>query len=1695
MRKSLDVVNLMCKFLLAVTAILTFAGVDGYGATCPPGTFPAVTPLPIGTGPQAALTFFYDSPILDANALQKFATPLPNPLDPGFIFTPAGTQGGENWYAVSMRQITQSAGLIYNNAASASNGCTASPARFWVYGDARDNGIGGVAPTAGHSYPGPTFEVNANQPVRVTWTNELPPAHIVSLDPTLDCGPTAPNCWPYNRTVVHLHGSHVADDSDGHPDAWFSAGFASTGHTWAPNTRYGPIGTYRYDNSQEGSTLWYHDHAMGQTRINAYAGLAGFYIIRDANEQALQAPVAGPAPAPAVLPRYPYEVPIVIQDRVFDTNGQLMMPDKPLQDLKAKLVNVPCDSAAGAVAPYACGANPPGTLLPNTTECDPVTIGTAFSCPAVKFRTDPVRPGALVPDPAGTLTAPTITPEFFGNVILVNGQAWPKLDVEPRVYRIRMLNGSDSRSYILRLMLKNLASGAVTAPPAGLDLWQIGTEQGLLNAPVKPMANDPTVPAPPAIPPFPQTNAIVITPGERVDMLIDFKRVPSGSAVLLQNIGPDRPYNGDYPPTSQGALANRQAASTAVPEIMVFNVTVPFNPAVPDTLDPSLIGAAGQRGLRPAPIAPLTDTVGATPKKLYLAERSGAYGRPQMTINGIDFMQAISELTKLNDTETWEFYNLTPDAHPMHLHLVAFQVIDRQGLIDPLTGLPYLPPKGRLAINTPVAPATVVLDPAGPTSPAPNEVNAWKDTIYVPPGMVTRVRAKFDIPGLYVYHCHILTHEENSMMRPYVVTTPATQVSLASSVAGNSQPVGTANPVTFTASGLTGILSYPESNGFEYSFTLKSPANIVSPLDNLTMMVPGSTAGYSPVRTATWTPPQVPGPYVVTVNAKAIGAAAVAPNIVTTSINFVIVPPAAPAVSGATSTTAAGSFNAGKLINITLAFSQAISSTGLTIGLNSGGSVATGPLNNVSGYNGTYTVAAGENATALDVVSITGTITDSALNSAVNPVVPAGFNISGSKTIRVDTIAPSLSVATPAAGALVNATPLTVSGTVGDLNGIQGITVNGTAATPGIGGVFSATAPLAAGVNTITIMATDMAGNSTNVVRDVTFDAVVPVTAASPVPGSYTGPITVTLTAGKAGATIRYSTDGTTPTGTSPVYTGPFVLDAMTATTFTVRFFAVDAAGNTEAVNSAVYTIHVSDLTNASVTINNGAQFTNTQVVTLALTATDPLGVTQMQVACDGVTFGAAEPFVATRPCTLAAGDGLKSVAVKYIDSVNTVYNPVIAQITLDTALPVTMATPGPGTYGGSVSVTLAVSEVATIHYTTNGMAPTTASVKYTGPILMSSATTAPISLKFFAVDQAGNAEAVQALTYTIHVPDLTQAAVSINSGALFTNTPNVILALSASDPLGVPQMQVACDGVIFGASEPFAVSRGCTVPTGDGLKTVAVKFIDGLGTIYPPIPGQITLDNTAPVASATPVAGTYNSTLTLQLAANETAKIYYTIDGTMPSAIAANLYAGPVTLVSSTTGYTVSYFAVDQAGNSSAPKSAVYTVQSASLVGSILINGGSAYTTGTTVNLTLSAIDPAGVTQMQFSNDGVNFTPLEAYAVSKTWNLDPGVGVKAVYVRYRNLTGAEYTSFASIIYETAVVSASNGDLNGDNTVDIRDALRALQISIGMMTPTVSEQVRGDVAPLLNGISKPDGVIDIADALMILRRALGMVTW
>jgi len=431
----------------------------------------------------------------------------------------------------------------------------------------------------------------------------------------------------------------------------------------------------------------------------------------------------------------------------------------------------------------------------------------------------------------------------------------------------------------------------------------------------------------------------------------------------------------------------------------------------------------------------------------------------------------------------------------------------------------------------------------------------------------------------------------------------------------------------------------------------------------------------------------------------------------------------------------------------------------------------------------------------------------------------------------------------------------------------------------------------------------------------------------------------------------------------------------------------------------------------------------------------------------------------------------------------------------------ITTASPNPGIYNGSVSVVLASSETETkIYYTTDGSPVSTASPVYSAPIILKPSATTTYNVQFFSVDSLGNIEEVKSSAYTIHVNDLI-ASMMINAGVQQTSTPDVTLTLVANSSAGVSFMQFSNDGVKFSAPEKFASSKSWTLSSGDGLKTVHVKFTDGLGTVFAPVSATITLntalpgtaDTTAPTTTVSPVPGTYSGKVTVTLMANEAASIHYTTNGTTPTA-SSPAYSGSFELAASaTTAFNVQFFAIDSAGNSEQVKSAVFTVHVSDLTGSVSINNGEPYAASTEVTLKLSAQDPAGVTRMQFSNDGNNYSPLEPYATSKTWTLNGGDGVKTVFVRFEDGTGTLYTFSASTMLSTTGVA--NGDMNGDKTVDLRDALRAMQIAIGLSSPTMDEMIRGDVAPLVNGKPKPDGKIDVADAMIMLQRSLGLVTW
>ncbi len=490
----------------------------------------------------------------DPSRLERFVDPLPVPP----IATPAGRRprpdgqpGSVLFYRGAMRQFTAK---VHRDL---------PPTRMWGY-----NGCS----------PGPTFEARCGEPLLIEWRNDLPPEHLFAIDHNLH---GAEASKPDVRTVVHLHGGRTPPQFDGHPEAWFTPGHSSA---------------YFYPNQQDAATLFYHDHAMGITRLNAMAGLVGLYLLRDEAERALP------------LPTGRYEVPLVLYDRSFTADGQLQYPH------------------------------------------------------------------------------PWVS-EFIGNSILVNGRIAPFLNVEPRRYRFRVLNASNSGFYFLSLTKEN-------EPAQGQPFWQIGSDQGLLSAPVS-------------------LDHLFLAPAERADLIVDFAPY-AGRNLLLR---------------SQAALAM---------QFRVSAVKVKDTSLLPSTL---------------RPIERLKEETASQTRELFLADHQDRLGQShKMLLNGQHWSRTVTERPLLDSTEIWSLINLTDDTHPIHLHLVRFQILDRR----PFDIQVYQLTK-RVVWTGP------------PIPPDPNEMG-WKDTIRAAPALVTRIIVKFEgYRGRYVWHCHVLEHEDNEMMRPYDV--------------------------------------------------------------------------------------------------------------------------------------------------------------------------------------------------------------------------------------------------------------------------------------------------------------------------------------------------------------------------------------------------------------------------------------------------------------------------------------------------------------------------------------------------------------------------------------------------------------------------------------------------------------------------------------------------------------------------------------------------------------------------------------------------------------------------------------------------------------------------------------------------------------------------------------------------------------
>ena len=323
--------------------------------------------------------------------------------------------------------------------------------------------------------------------------------------------------------------------------------------------------------------------------------------------------------------------------------------------------------------------------------------------------------GPYIPNPDSDVS-PIWNPEAFFNTMVANGLTWPVQAVEPDMYRFRFLNGCDSRFLILKLVTATNIDNPDTWVDLNNEFIQIGGDQGLLPQPVA-------------------VDQLLMGPAERADVIVDFSNIAPGTQVYLVNVGPDEPFGGGEPNVDFAA-----ADPETTGQVMMFNVVV-------DNL------SLGENFSIPTSVTTETIPEYTVTRMLSLNEEvSEIWDGPRAALLGtfddvsstpLTWSQPITETPMLGDTEMWEIYNFTQDAHPIHLHLVHFEVVGRQ-LMD---------------------------GEEEQRGPEPWETGP-KDTVIAYPGEITRVKATFDKPGLYVWHCHILEHEDNEMMRPLYVMAP-----------------------------------------------------------------------------------------------------------------------------------------------------------------------------------------------------------------------------------------------------------------------------------------------------------------------------------------------------------------------------------------------------------------------------------------------------------------------------------------------------------------------------------------------------------------------------------------------------------------------------------------------------------------------------------------------------------------------------------------------------------------------------------------------------------------------------------------------------------------------------------------------------------------------------------------------------------
>ncbi|QIS04358.1 multicopper oxidase domain-containing protein [Nocardia brasiliensis] len=517
----------------------------------------------------------------------------------------------------------------------------------------------------GRDYLGPVLEAIAGEEASLSFSNEIGPHPLAA-----DVDTTMQHATEHDRTnprmTVHLHGAPTEPASDGHP---------------LVDWRNGGTQKNTYGNRQEAATLWYHDHAMGMTRLNVYAGLAGAYLIRDRWD-------TGRFGNPLGLPAGEFEVPLVIQDRTF---------------------------------------NPDGTLQARSTFLLPQGYNQAA---------------------------------MFGDVACVNGIVWPMMKVARGLYRFRIVQASNSRTY--RFHFSN-----------GMRFWVVGGDQGLLDAPVP-------------------TKSIRLGVGERADILVDFGDLRPGESVDLCN-------------DEANSFGDAVFLVPALPTIMRFVADSSRGHAGP--VPKLLRGAAGLPPRLPGLRTP--DRVRTMTLLSHLdTARPGAVIPAMLSQNNLPFTTDDVEMIRPGTVEQWDIVNVTSIGHPVHLHLARFRIIGRQQFWAAAYLGAHLPLPAFGKRWNPSADRFVV---APQQPPAPWE-EGWKDTVWVPTDTITRILVYWpsaeelgfdpDAPFLatadiefskhtmehirhptphhhrspgklirgYVWHCHNLDHEDHDMMLPFRVT-------------------------------------------------------------------------------------------------------------------------------------------------------------------------------------------------------------------------------------------------------------------------------------------------------------------------------------------------------------------------------------------------------------------------------------------------------------------------------------------------------------------------------------------------------------------------------------------------------------------------------------------------------------------------------------------------------------------------------------------------------------------------------------------------------------------------------------------------------------------------------------------------------------------------------------------------------------